>query len=55
MDIKKDWNEISSELKKFCDEKNYTEKPLHTVMPMIIEYLYENYKAPKKKNAVTKR
>lgn len=37
------WIEVSSELKKFCDEKGYTDKPLMTVMPMIIQFLDDKY------------
>jgi hypothetical protein len=43
------WNDVSDELKKFCDENNFTSKPLLTVMPMLIEFLDKKYEAPKEK------
>jgi hypothetical protein len=41
-----DWLNISDDLKKFCDENGYTNKPLMTVMPLILEYFESKYEPP---------
>ena len=46
---KERFDQLSIELKQFCDEHNYTTKPLHTVMPFVMEYIEKKYKIKKKK------
>ena len=44
----KETNDLSAELKKFCDEHNYTKEKVFIVMPFILEYLQDNYDITKK-------
>jgi hypothetical protein len=37
------WNELSDNLKTFCDNQGYISKPLQTVMPMILQELQTHY------------
>jgi len=49
LEVKTQWNDISSKLKKFCDDNNYTSMPLRIPMPFIIKWLEENYYSPQKR------